>query len=41
MKKKKKKRKNPQVHLTLIREWPKNNLPILRNLENFPPGAFY
>ena len=33
--------KNPQVHLIIIREWPKTNPPILRNLDNFPPGAFY
>ena len=39
-------RKNPQVHLIILREWPerpKNDPPppILRNLDNFPPGAFY
>ena len=33
--------KNPQIYLIIIREWPKNNLPTLRNLDNFPPGAFY
>ena len=34
-------KKNPQVHLIIIREWHKNNpSPILRNLDNFPPGAF-
>ena len=32
--------KNPQVHLIIIREWPKNNTPILRNLDNIPPGVF-
>ena len=33
--------KNLQVHLIIIKEWPKNTPPILRNLDNFPPGAFY
>ena len=37
--------KTPQVHLIIIREWPKNNPPpfppILRNLDNFCLGAFY
>ena len=33
--------KNPQFHLIIIREWPKNNPPILRNLDNFPADAFY
>ena len=34
--------KNPQINLNIIREWSKNNLPPhLRNLYNFPPGAFY
>ena len=33
--------KNPQVHLIIIREWPKNNLLILRSLDNFSPGACY
>ena len=33
--------KNPQVHLIIKKELPKNTLPILRNLGNFPPGAFY
>ena len=33
-------KKTPQVHLIIIREWPKNNpLSILRNLDVFP-GAF-
>ena len=31
----------PQVHLIIMREWPENNPLILRNLHNFPPGAFY
>ena len=35
--------KKIQVHLIIIREQPKNNPhpppPILRNLDNFPPGA--
>ena len=38
-------KKHSQVHLIIIREWPKNNLapqpPILRNLDSFPSGAFY
>ena len=29
--------KNPQVHLIIIRESPKNIPPILRNLDNSPP----
>ena len=33
--------KNAQVHLINTKEWPKNNHPILRNLDNFPSGAFY
>ena len=34
-------KKNPQVYLIIIREWHKNNpSPILRNLDNFPLGAF-
>ena len=33
--------KNPQVHLIIVREWPKNTPPILRNLDNFLPSAFY
>ena len=35
--------KNPQVHLVIIRQWPKNtpHPPILGNLDNFPPGVFY
>ena len=33
-------KKTPQVHLIIIRQWPKNNpSPILRNLDNFSPGA--
>ena len=33
--------KNPSSSF-IIREWPKQNLPtILRNIDNFPPGAFY
>ena len=34
-------KKTPQVHLIITKEWPKNTPPILRNLDNFPPGAFY
>ena len=34
-------KKNPQVHLIIVREWSKNNFPILRNLGNFPPDAIY
>ena len=37
-------KKTTQVHLTIIRELPKNTPPpptILRNLDNSPPGAFY
>ena len=33
--------KNPQVHLVIIREWPKNNSHILRNFDNFLLGAYY
>ena len=33
-------KKNPQV-LIIIREGPKNNPLILRNLDNFLPGTFY
>ena len=34
--------KKPQVHLIITRELPNNPTPlILRNLDNFPPGAFY
>ena len=33
-------RKNSQVHL-IVREENDLNTPILRNLDNFPPGAFY
>ena len=33
--------KNLHVHLIIMKEWPKNNSPILRNLDNFPPGVFY
>ena len=39
--------KNPQVHLIICKEWPKNTVPsqprppILRNLDNFLLGAFY
>ena len=32
--------KNTQVHLIIIKEWPKNNLFILRNLDYLQPGAF-
>ena len=33
-------KKTPQVHLIIIRHWPKNNpSPILRNLDNFSSGA--
>ena len=34
-------RKSAQVHLIIIRKWPKNNPLILRNLNNFPPYGFY
>ena len=34
-------KKPPQVHLIIKRERPKSNTPILRNLDNFPSGAFY
>ena len=34
-------KKTLQVHLIIIREWPKNHFPILRNLDNLSPGAFY
>ena len=30
-----------QVYLIIIQEWPKNNLFMLKNLDNFSPGAFY
>ena len=38
--------KNPHVHLIIRRDWTKNPPPppppsILRNLDDFPPGAFY
>ena len=33
--------KKTQDHLVIIREWPKSTLPVLRNLDNFPPGAVY
>ena len=34
--------KNPQIRLIIIREGPKiPPPPILRNFDNFPPGAFY
>ena len=33
--------KHPQVHIIIIRVWPKNNTPILRNIDNSPPGAFF
>ena len=33
--------KNPQVHLIISKEWPKPPLPILTNVGNFLPGAFY
>ena len=29
------------IYLNIIREWPKNTPSILRNLDNFPPGASY
>ena len=32
--------KNPQVHLIIIREWPKNNTSSLKHLDNLPPGVF-
>ena len=35
------KTKNPQTQLIIKRKWPKNNSPILRNLDNFTPGAFF
>ena len=32
---------DPQAHLIIIRELPKNNpTPIFKNLDNFSPGAF-
>ena len=34
-------KKPPQAHLIIMRKWPENNPLILRNLDNFPPGAFY
>ena len=35
-------KKTPQVHLIIIRKYDlKINPPILRNLDNFPPGTFY
>ena len=37
----KKTQKNPEVRLIIIREWPKINLPILENVDNFPPGVLY
>ena len=33
-------KKPAKVHLIIIREWPKNNAPILQNLDNFPPKYF-
>ena len=30
----------PQVHLVIMREWPKSNPTILRNLDNFPQVHF-
>ena len=30
-----------QVHLIIVREWPRNNPLILKYLDNFLPGAFY
>ena len=34
-------KKNPEVYSIIIKEWLKNNPSILRNLDNFAPGAFY
>ena len=34
-------KKDPHVHLIIIGEWPEKKPPILKNLDNFPPGAFY
>ena len=32
----------PQVHLVIIKEWPKTRFSlILKNINNFPPSAFY
>ena len=33
--------KNPQAQLIIKSECPKNNSPILRNLDNFTPGTFF
>ena len=35
--------KNTQVHLIIIRKWPKNTPSphFIKNLDNFPPGAFH
>ena len=33
--------KNRQVHFVISKEWPNSPLPILTNLDNFLPGAFY
>ena len=34
-------KKTPQIHLIIIKEWPKNTFPpILRNLDNFPQVHF-
>ena len=34
--------KNPRVNLVVTRKWPKNNThSFSRNLDNFPPCAFY
>ena len=34
-------KKPSQVHLTIIREWTKENCPYLKNLDNFLPATFY
>ena len=34
-------KKNVQIHLVIAREGLKTPPPILRNLDNFPSGAFY
>ena len=39
-------KQTPHVHLIIIRDWPKNSPtppppPHLKNLDNFPPSAFY
>ena len=31
----------PQIHLVIIREWPKNNSSVLISLDNSPTSSFY